>query len=26
VKYAIEMTAGEAQTYGFSPGKQLFVV
>ena len=26
VKYAIEMTAGEADTYGFSVGKQLFVI
>jgi len=26
VKYAIEMTAGEANTYGFAVGKQLFVV
>jgi uncharacterized membrane protein (UPF0127 family) len=26
VKYAIEMTAGQADKYGFSVGKQLFVV
>jgi len=26
VKYAIEMTAGEADTYGFQVGKQLLVV
>jgi len=26
VKYAIEMTAGEADTHGFSIGKQLYVV
>jgi uncharacterized protein len=26
VKYAIEMTAGEAEEYGFSLGKQIYVV
>ena len=26
VKYAIEMTAGEADQYGFEVGKQLFVI
>jgi uncharacterized protein len=26
IKYAIEMTAGQADEYGFSLGKQLFVV